>query len=65
MSEILSGCMEARSMTTIEEIDCPKCGGSIEVFERDGLTVGESVCGQCGYVIPGEVHLAVYLKEHQ
>lgn len=63
MSDILSGCQEARGMTTIEEIDCPKCGGVIEVFERDGLTVGDSVCEQCGCVIPGDVHLSLYLEE--
>ena len=63
MSDILSGCQEARGMTTIEKIDCPKCGGMIEVFERDGLTVGDSVCEQCGCVIPGDVHLSKYLEE--
>ena len=50
-------------MTTIEEIDCPRCGGVIEVFERDGLTVGDSVCEECGCVIPGDVHLSLYLEE--
>ena len=50
-------------MTTIEEVDCPKCSGVIEVFERDGLTVGDSVCEQCGFAIPGDVHLSLYLEE--
>ena len=63
MSDILSGCQEARGMTTIEEVDCPKCGGVIEVFERGGLTVGDSVCEQCGFAIPGDVHLSLYLEE--
>lgn len=44
MSDVLPTCQEARGMTTIEEIDCPKCGGVIEVFIRDGQTVGESIC---------------------
>ena len=63
MSDVLPTCQEARGMTTIEEGDCPKCGGVIEVFIRDGLTVGDSVCEQCGFTIPGDVHLSLYLEE--
>ena len=44
-------------------LDCPKCGGVIEVFIRDGQTVGESICDQCGFAIPGDVHLSLYLEE--
>ena len=40
-----SGCMDARNMTSIEEVKCPKCSADIEVFVRDGKTVGESVMG--------------------
>ena len=38
----------------IKEMACPECGAGdgIEVFERDGLTVGDSVCCQCGFTIP-------------
>ena len=28
-----------------------------------GLTVGDSVCEQCGFAIPGDVHLSLYLEE--
>ena len=42
-----SGCMDARSMTSIKEVKCPKCSADIEVFVR----VGESVCDNCGYMI--------------
>lgn len=31
-----SGCMDARSMTSIKEVKCPKCSADIEVFVRDG-----------------------------
>ena len=31
-----SGCMDARNMTSIEEVKCPKCSADIEVFVRDG-----------------------------
>ena len=27
------------------------------------LTVGDSVCEQCGFAIPGDVHLSLYLEE--
>ena len=46
-----SGCMDARSMTSIKEVKCPKCSADIEVFVRDGKTVGDSVCDNCGYTI--------------
>ena len=39
-----SGCQDARNMISIVEIKCPKCGADIEVFVRDGKTVGDSVC---------------------
>lgn len=57
-----AACWDARNMTSIREIDCPECGekDGIEVFERDGLTVGESRCRKCGYEIPEEVHLEEY-----
>ena len=46
-----SGCMDARNMTSIEEVKCPKCSADMEVFVRDGKTVGDSVCDNCGYTI--------------
>ncbi len=51
-------------MAVIKEIACPECGAGdgIEVFERDGLTVGDSVCCQCGFTIPEGVGLEDYLK---
>ena len=42
--ELLSGCMDARNMISIKEVKCPKCSTDIEVFVRDGKTVGDSVC---------------------
>ena len=52
-------------MTVIKEIDCPKCGAKdgIEVFERDGQTIGDSVCDQCGFTIPEGVVPELYLEE--
>ena len=38
-------------MISIVEIKCPKCGADIEEFVRDGKTVGDSVCDNCGYTI--------------
>ncbi len=57
-----SDCQEARNMKTIMEITCPKCGeeDSIEVVLKEGATVGESVCAQCGYVIPEGTHPEQY-----
>lgn len=43
--------MNARNMTSIKEVKCPKCSADIEVFVRDGKTVGDSVCDNCGYTI--------------
>lgn len=58
-------CQDIRKMAVIEEMDCPRCGAKdgIEVFERDSLTVGESICDQCGYIIPEGVPLQLYLEQ--
>lgn len=50
------GCENARNMITIKEIDCPECGGCIEVYIKDGRTTGEVVCDVCGYGIPENIH---------
>ncbi|HIY19001.1 MAG TPA: hypothetical protein IAA44_06330 [Candidatus Blautia avistercoris] len=52
-------------MTVIKEIDCPECGakGSIEAFERDGKTIGDCVCEECGCTIPEGISLKNYLAE--
>ena len=49
--ELLSGCMDARNMISIKEVKCPKCSADIEVFVRDGKTVGDCVCDNCEYTI--------------
>lgn len=56
---IFADCQDARNMTTIQEITCPKCQqpGGIEIFLKDGCTVGESICDNCGYKIPDGVNL--------
>ena len=58
-------CQDIRKMAVIEEMDCPRCGAKdgIEVFERDSLTVGESICDQCGSTIPEGVPLQLYLEQ--
>ena len=58
-----SDCQDIRKMAVIKEIDCPQCRekDGIEVFERDGLTMGDSVCDKCGYTIPEGVILENYL----
>ena len=42
-----------------------RCGAKdgIEVFERDGQTIGDSVCDQCGFTIPEGVVPELYLEE--
>ncbi|HIZ66355.1 MAG TPA: hypothetical protein H9809_10730 [Candidatus Blautia pullicola] len=51
---MFADCQDVRNMKTIVEIDCLKCHekDGIEVFLKDGLTVGDSICDFCGYVIP-------------
>ena len=53
-------------MVGIHEVDCPRCGKKegIEVFDRDSLTISDSVCSGCGYTIPEGVVLEKYLEEH-
>ena len=46
-----SGCMDARNMTSIEEVKCPKCGADIEVFVRDlSYTSGIRTDAFCDFV---------------
>ena len=51
----------------IKEMACPECGAGdgIEVFERDGLTGGDSGCSRCGFTIPEGVALEDYLKNYR
>lgn len=56
MSTLL-GCHDARNMTSIQEIACPSCGYDIEVFVKDGVSVGDSVCEKCGYKVSEGSHL--------
>lgn len=51
---VFAGCIDARNMVSIYEEGCPRCKEAcvIEVFERDGQTVGESSCDVCGFPIP-------------
>ena len=60
-----SGCMDARSMTSIKEVKCPKCSADIEVFVRDGKTVGDSVCDNCGYMIKENLELYCVIEQLQ
>ena len=39
-------CQEARNSVTILEVECPQCGGGVEVFVKDGV-----VCTECGNII--------------
>lgn len=61
---IFADCQDERNKKTIMEIDCPKCQeeDALEVFIKDGVTVGESICTSCGYVIPEGVHLEQFLE---
>ena len=47
----MDGCQEARNAITIGEVSCPKCGGSMEIFLKDGFLAADAVCDACGYCI--------------
>ncbi|MCI8417083.1 MAG: YheV family putative metal-binding protein [Lachnospiraceae bacterium] len=61
---VFADCQDERNKKTIMEIDCPKCQeeDALEVFIKDGVTIGESICTSCGYVIPEGVHLEQFLE---
>ncbi|MDK2943075.1 MAG: hypothetical protein PWP56_2588 [Acetobacterium sp.] len=48
---ILAGCHEARNNFVLKEIACPECGDYIELFVRDGKTIGTEKCASCDCVI--------------
>lgn len=62
---VFADCQDERNKKTILEIDCSNCyeEGGIEVFLKDGATVGESVCSACGYVISEGTNLEEFLEE--
>lgn len=62
---VFAGCMDARNMVSVYEVTCPRCReeSAIEVFERDGQTVGESPCDVCGFSIPEGIKLREYLEK--
>ena len=47
-------CQDVRNQKQIMEIECPNCHelDGIEVFLKDEVTVGESECAVCGYILP-------------
>ncbi len=47
-------CQDIRNQKQILELDCPKCHeqDGIEVFVKDGMTIGDSECEACGYILP-------------
>ena len=49
-----ANCQDIRNQKQILELDCPKCheAAGIEVFVKDGVTVGDSECAACGYIMP-------------
>ena len=61
---VFADCQDERNKKTILEIDCPECKeeDGLEVFLKDGITVGESTCIACGYVILEGVSLAAFLE---
>lgn len=62
---MFADCQDARNMKTIREVECPKCHvqDGIELFEKDGLTVGDSICDFCGYILPEGVNYEKYVEE--
>lgn len=62
---VFAGCIDARGMVSVYEATCPRCKeeGAIEVFERDGQTVGESRCDACGFSIPEGIKYREFLEQ--
>lgn len=48
---VLPSCQDVRNQFVLKEITCPKCGNEMEVFIRDGKTIGTEKCEICGCVI--------------
>ena len=60
-----ANCQDARNQKQILEVDCPRCHepGGIEVFVKDGLTVEDSECEACGYLLPEGTEFAELEEE--
>ncbi|MDD2959270.1 MAG: hypothetical protein PHE06_12350 [Lachnospiraceae bacterium] len=55
---LLDGCQEGKKTPVLKEVKCPKCGQIIEVFEKEGKTVEETVCDACQYVVNEGTYLS-------
>lgn len=64
MSVFIS-CQDVRNNFVLEEIPCPECDEYIELFVRDGKTIGTEKCASCHYVIREGLSLTEIIQEHR
>lgn len=60
---ILTSCQDVRNNFVLKEIACPKCGNLIELFIRDGKTVGTAKCDICGVTISDGLQVSKISRE--
>ena len=55
---LIKGCQEGKGTPRLSEVQCPRCGGWVEVFVKmggapgqTGTLVADEVC-DCGFVLP-------------
>lgn len=60
---ILAGCHESRNNFVLTEIACPECGDYIELFVRDGKSIGIEKCASWHYVIDEGLSLSEIVRE--
>ena len=49
--DALTGCGKKNRTPDLEERACPRCGASLELFARNGVTTESTVCPQCGLTV--------------
>ncbi|MGN0363893.1 MAG: hypothetical protein ACI4ET_13785 [Bilifractor sp.] len=54
---VLDGCEGAKKTPVLQEVKCPVCGETVEVFTKECILVEDSKCEKCGHVFKAGEHI--------
>ena len=65
---LIRGCQEGKGTPRLEEVRCPVCGETVEVFVKMGGNIGQTgtlvadeICA-CGYVLEAGTYVTEYKR---
>lgn len=54
---VMPSCHDRKNTPVLQEIICPQCHETMEIFTRDGRIVQDCTCERCGHIIPEGEHI--------